>query len=85
LSPRYCSSSDPTVRQGQGKENRPMAMPSDDTTTQPAGSTTTAATRPPPDPAEAATLPAEEEIGGPAGPDPTRFGDWERKGRCIDF
>jgi hypothetical protein len=26
-----------------------------------------------------------EEIGGPAGPDPTRFGDWERKGRCIDF
>jgi hypothetical protein len=27
----------------------------------------------------------EEEIGGPEGPDPTRFGDWERKGRCIDF
>lgn len=26
-----------------------------------------------------------EEIGGPSGPDPTRFGDWERKGRCIDF
>jgi hypothetical protein len=26
-----------------------------------------------------------EEIGGPAGPEPTRFGDWERKGRCIDF
>jgi len=25
------------------------------------------------------------EIGGPAGPDPTRYGDWERKGRCIDF
>jgi hypothetical protein len=25
------------------------------------------------------------EIGGPAGPDPTRFGDWERGGRCIDF
>ncbi len=25
------------------------------------------------------------EIGGPAGPEPTRFGDWERKGRCIDF
>ena len=25
------------------------------------------------------------EEGGPAGPDPTRFGDWERKGRCIDF
>jgi len=25
------------------------------------------------------------EIGGPAGPDPCRFGDWERRGRCIDF
>lgn len=25
------------------------------------------------------------EMGGPAGPDPTRYGDWERKGRCIDF
>jgi len=25
------------------------------------------------------------EIGGPAGPEPTRYGDWERKGRCIDF
>jgi hypothetical protein len=28
---------------------------------------------------------AAEEIGGPAGPEPTRYGDWERKGRCIDF
>jgi hypothetical protein len=26
-----------------------------------------------------------EEIGGPEGPEPTRYGDWERKGRCIDF
>jgi hypothetical protein len=25
------------------------------------------------------------EIGGPGGPEPTRFGDWERNGRCIDF
>jgi len=25
------------------------------------------------------------EIGGPTGPNPTRFGDWERAGRCIDF
>ena len=22
---------------------------------------------------------------GPKGPEPTRYGDWERKGRCIDF
>ena len=25
------------------------------------------------------------ETGGPKGPDPTRYGDWERKGRCVDF
>ncbi|TDJ64005.1 MAG: DUF1674 domain-containing protein [Proteobacteria bacterium] len=29
--------------------------------------------------------PKEKEIGGPAGPEPTRYGDWERNGRCIDF
>ena len=25
------------------------------------------------------------EYGGPSGPEPTRYGDWERKGRCVDF
>ena len=25
------------------------------------------------------------ELGGPTGPEPTRYGDWERGGRCIDF
>lgn len=25
------------------------------------------------------------EIGGRNGPEPTRFGDWEKNGRCIDF
>lgn len=25
------------------------------------------------------------ELGGPKGPEPTRYGDWEKKGRCIDF
>jgi hypothetical protein len=25
------------------------------------------------------------EIGGPKGPEPTRYGDWEKGGRCIDF
>ena len=29
--------------------------------------------------------PVKREIGGPEGPEPTRYGDWERKGRCIDF
>jgi hypothetical protein len=28
---------------------------------------------------------AAPERGGPPGPEPTRFGDWERNGRCIDF
>jgi hypothetical protein len=26
-----------------------------------------------------------EEIGGVRGPEPTRYGDWEHKGRCADF
>jgi hypothetical protein len=25
------------------------------------------------------------EIGGRKGPEPTRYGDWEKDGRCIDF
>ncbi|KAK6925986.1 Succinate dehydrogenase assembly factor 4 [Dillenia turbinata] len=25
------------------------------------------------------------EVGGPKGPEPTRYGDWERAGRCSDF
>jgi hypothetical protein len=25
------------------------------------------------------------ERGGPAGPEPTRYGDWEKGGRCFDF
>jgi hypothetical protein len=37
-------------------------------------------TQKPPAPPE-----ANAERGGPSGPEPTRFGDWERKGRCIDF
>lgn len=32
-----------------------------------------------------AEKPAPAEIGGRAGPDPTRYGDWEKNGRCIDF
>lgn len=43
--------------------------------------------------AEAAQPPSERpiqpslprEIGGRDGPEPTRFGDWEKAGRCIDF
>ncbi|MEO8464866.1 MAG: succinate dehydrogenase assembly factor 4 [Gammaproteobacteria bacterium] len=35
--------------------------------------------------APANTLPPPREIGGPKGLEPTRYGDWERAGRCIDF
>ena len=36
-----------------------------------------------PKPAVATKLP--KEIGGPKGPEPTRYGDWEFNGRCTDF
>ena len=37
-------------------------------------------------PAPAKAPPAKpKEIGGPKGPEPTRFGDWEQKGRASDF
>ncbi len=29
--------------------------------------------------------PPAKEYGGPRGKEPTRYGDWEKKGRCIDF
>lgn len=28
---------------------------------------------------------APVELNGPKGPEPTRYGDWEQKGRCSDF
>jgi hypothetical protein len=34
-------------------------------------------------PAQPAAPP--REVGGREGPEPTRFGDWELRGRCIDF
>lgn len=34
-------------------------------------------------PADQANSP--KEIGGPKGPEPTRYGDWEVGGRCTDF
>jgi hypothetical protein len=29
--------------------------------------------------------PQPAEYGGPKGKEPTRYGDWEKNGRCIDF
>lgn len=38
-------------------------------------------------PGQAGKAPSEKprEIGGRAGPEPTRYGDWEVKGICVDF
>jgi hypothetical protein len=35
--------------------------------------------------AEAAAKPLPPELGGPKGPEPTRYGDWEKKGITSDF
>ena len=35
--------------------------------------------------AAAAPQPAAKESGGPKGPEPTRYGDWENKGIASDF
>lgn len=35
--------------------------------------------------AEADAQPSPKEFQGPKGPEPTRYGDWERKGIASDF
>ena len=35
--------------------------------------------------AQANANPAAREFGGPKGPEPTRYGDWENKGIASDF
>ena len=54
-------------------------MPMNDTsdTQSPAPAAKPAAPSPPP--------PPPPEVGGPKEADPTRYGDWTVKGRCIDF
>ena len=36
-------------------------------------------------PGKVSLPPLPPETGGPPGPEPTRYGDWEHKGRCTDF
>jgi hypothetical protein len=38
-----------------------------------------------PDPKPPEQPPRPKEIGGPKGPEPTRYGDWQYNGRCTDF
>lgn len=35
--------------------------------------------------AKSEAKPKRKELGGPKGPEPTRYGDWERKGIASDF
>lgn len=35
--------------------------------------------------AQAKDAEREKELGGPKGEEPTRYGDWERNGRAVDF
>ena len=46
---------------------------------------TEAATLRPKDKPEDKPKEMPKEIGGPKGPEPTRYGDWEKNGRCSDF
>jgi shikimate dehydrogenase len=50
-------------------------LPDDQRQRDPANAAQPADSRPAPPP----------ERGGPPGPEPTRYGDWEKAGRCIDF
>ena len=50
---------------------------------QPTENTTTTVSEEPKKPKPAPVLP--KEIGGPEGPEPTRYGDWQYKGRVTDF
>jgi hypothetical protein len=57
--------------------------PKPDSASSPAGTAT-------PEPGSTAAPKAPDgrktpEIGGRKGPEPTRFGDWEKDGRCVDF
>jgi hypothetical protein len=36
-------------------------------------------------PQKPAQIPLPKEIGGKDGPEPTRYGDWQHKGRVSDF
>ena len=51
----------------------------------PATPSSPGATRPETTPTAPPARVLPKEIGGPTGPEPTRYGDWEHKGRCSDF
>ncbi len=60
---------------------KPAPAPAPPAPTGPADTQPAAAKPPRPD--DPTTWP--KEVGGPKGPEPTRYGDWERNGICSDF
>jgi hypothetical protein len=64
-----------------GKLSPVMTHPEDNSENPAQGKQSTAV----PAPALAPLPTACRELGGREGPEPTRFGDWELRGRCIDF
>ena len=63
----------------QGTQSSSGSLPTTNTN-ELAGHAVRAPTEPEQKPAQ-----APREIGGRGGLDPTRYGDWEKNGRCIDF
>ena len=59
-----------------GRSSRPATVPQSDEK---------AATRQREPQENGPATPRVPEVGGPKGPEPTRYGDWEKGGRCIDF
>ena len=55
------------------------------TTAAASGKTKAAPKDKPHSPAAATDSVPPREVGGRDGPEPTRFGDWEKNGRCVDF
>ena len=62
----------------------PVSARTPDSAPSPSAHDPNASPRPRDDRAVSEEIPSGE-LGGPTGPEPTRFGDWEKKGRCIDF
>jgi len=68
---------------GADESTSQPAAPSSDTPAEMTPAKMTPAEMTPVEMTPAEMTPAE--INGPKGPEPTRYGDWEQKGRCSDF
>ena len=66
-------------KQQTGAPSRPAAQPAESTNEKVANTPDGTKTE------ERAGGSETGETGGPAGPEPTRYGDWEVGGRCTDF